>query len=78
MPTETKKKMVKVYRDLSCKTATMQYRNGPLRYKYDVNKTEFEVEENHVIFVVRDCADLFRTKPTDRVLKTEKTKSEGE
>ncbi len=83
MPTETKKKMVTVYRDPNCKTATMQYRNGPIRYKFHVNKTEFEVEEGHVIFVVRDCADLFRTKPTGREAriesaKTEKTKSEGE
>lgn len=78
MATETQKKMVTVHRDPNCKTATMQYRNGPIKYKFHVNKTEFEVEEAHVIFVVRDCPDLFRTKAKTRTARTEPTKSEGE
>lgn len=78
MSPRTEKKMIKVYRDPNCKNATMQYRNGIIKCKFDVNKTEFEVEENHVVFVVRDCADLFRTKRTSKATKTTATKSEGE
>ena len=78
MSPEATKKMIKVYRDLTCKTAVRQYRNGPIRYKFDVNKTEFEVDADHVVFVVRDCADLFRTKPKSKAIKTVTTKSEGE
>jgi len=82
MNKKTEKKMVKVYRDLNAPAATTQYRNGAVRYKFHPNSTEFEVEENHVAFVVRDCVDLFRTKPkgknTAATAKTDKPKSGGE
>ena len=77
MPKKIEKKMVKVYRDLDSPKACMQYRNGSIRYKFHPNSTEFEVEEIHVAFVVRDCIDLFRTKPTTKA-KTEKPNSGGE
>ncbi len=78
MNKKPEKKMVKVYRDLNAPAATTQYRNGSIKYKFHPNSTEFEIEENHVVFVVRDCADLFRTKPKDKTAKTEKPKSGGE
>lgn len=83
MRKETEKKMVKVYRDLNAPSATTQYRNGSIRYKFHPNSTEFEVKEDHVAFVVRDCIDLFRTKPKDvakaaKAAKTEKANSGGE
>ncbi len=81
MAQEQKKvKMVKVYRDPAVTDALgvcTQYRNGSMRYKFHPNKTEFEVEEAHVIFVVRDCVDLFRTKRTAKT-KTAKTTSKEE
>ncbi len=78
MNKKTEKKMVKVYRDLNAPAATTQYRNGSIKYKFHPNNTEFEVEEIHAPFVVRDCIDLFRTKPKDKTSKTEKPKSGGE
>lgn len=80
MPKKTEKKMVKVYRDLNAPASATQYRNGSIKYKFHPNSTEFEVEEIHAAFVVRDCIDLFRTKPKGDTAKakTEKPKSGGE
>lgn len=77
---KVEKKMVKVYRDLNAPAATTQYRNGSIRYKFHPNSTEFEVEEAHVAFIVRDCVDLFKTKSKDKTAKakTDKPKSGGE
>ncbi len=72
---KTEKKMVKVYRDLNASAACTQYRNGSIRYKFHPNSTEFEVEELHVTSVVRDCVDLFRTKPKDNAPKAKTGKS---
>lgn len=78
---EEKKKMVKVYRDPNVSDVSgvcTQYRNGVIRYKFHPNKTEFEVEETHVMFVVRDCVDLFKTKRVAKTAKTAKTTSKEE
>ena len=65
-----KKNTVTLHRDPNTATVTTSYQNGPMSFVFDPSGGTVEVEENHVMFIVRDCADLWRTKP-----KTKKAKS---
>ena len=58
---------VKIYRDPNVLNATVHYNHGPIQYKFDVNSTILEVDEEHAVDLVRDCEDLRRTKVKKKV-----------
>lgn len=70
---------IKLYRDPNVPTSTVRYNNAGMDYKFDPNDAVVEVEEEHAMFIVRDCLDLRRSKVKTKVErpKIEKTKVEG-
>ena len=53
---------VKIYRDPNILNATAHYNHGPIQYKFDMNSTVLEVDEEHAVELVDDCKDLSLTK----------------